>query len=76
MSETEVMQIRRSSLKPVLEANPLLAQAITDIVTERRLELDESLDHDSTDQAEVKKGMLRSIRKLFGLGKKKGEETD
>lgn len=76
MSETEVMQIRRSSLKPVLEANPLLAQAITDIVTERRLELDESLDHDSTDQAEVKNGMLRSIRKLFGLGKKKGEETD
>jgi CRP-like cAMP-binding protein len=68
--ETEVMQIRRSSLKPILEANPLLAQSITEIVAERRMKLDESHGNEVLDHAEVKKGMLLSIRKLFGLGKK------
>ncbi|HMT09812.1 MAG TPA: mechanosensitive ion channel family protein [Pyrinomonadaceae bacterium] len=74
--ETEVMQIRRNSLKPVLEANPLLAQSITDIVAERRAKLNASQDTGVTDQAEVKKGIIRSIRKLFGLSKRKGEAED
>jgi small-conductance mechanosensitive channel/CRP-like cAMP-binding protein len=76
MVETEVLQIRRSSLKPILEANPLLAQSIADIVTERRASLDASQETSPTDHAEVKKGMMRSIRQLFGLTKRKGEAED
>ncbi|MBL8182675.1 MAG: mechanosensitive ion channel family protein [Blastocatellia bacterium] len=76
MVETEVMQIRRSSLKPILEANPLLAQSITDIVAERRASLTASQEQSMADQAEVKQGMMRSIRKLFGLTKRKGETDE
>jgi len=76
MVETEVLQIRRSSLKPILEANPLLAQSIADIVAERRASLDATQETTTTDHAEVKKGMIRSIRQLFGLTKRKGEAED
>lgn len=76
MVETEVLQIRRSSLKPILEANPLLAQSITDIVAERRATLNASQEVVPADHAEVKKGMMRSIRKLFGLSNRKGETDE
>lgn len=68
--ETEVLQIKRNSLKPILEANPLLAQSIADIVAERRATLSASQEVGPADQAEVKKGMILSIRKLFGLTKR------
>lgn len=65
--ETEVMQIRRSSLKPILEGNPLLVQSITEIIATRREMLDQVATDTEVDVVEVKKGVLKSIRKFFGL---------
>ncbi|MCC6824254.1 MAG: mechanosensitive ion channel family protein [Acidobacteria bacterium] len=67
LAETEVIQIRRSALKPILEQNPLLVQSITDIIAERKEMLQEMASGSDPDPVESKKGMLRSIRKLFGL---------
>lgn len=67
--ETEVLQIRKTALKPIFEANPELVKTICDMVEERR-ELLRSLAEKSTEaEKEEEKGMLRSIRKFFGLKK-------
>ena len=65
--ETEVTQIRRTSLKPILEGNPLLVQSITDIIASRQEMLNEANSNDEVDVVEVKKSVLKSIRKFFGL---------
>ena len=65
--ETEVFQIRKNSLKPILESNPLLVQAITDRIDERRQMLDSLGEEETVDVKERKQGVIRSIRKFFGL---------
>lgn len=65
--ETEVLQIRKNALKPILESNPVLVQSITDIIDERQAMLNK-IDDDKPENAdERKKGVMRSIRKFFGL---------
>lgn len=65
--ETEVLQIRKNALKPILENNPVLVQSITDIITERLAMLTKSDDEKPENADQRKKGVLRSIRKFFGI---------
>ena len=52
LAETEVIQIRRSALKPILEQNPLLVQSITDIIAERKEMLQEMASGSDPDPVE------------------------
>jgi small-conductance mechanosensitive channel/CRP-like cAMP-binding protein len=65
--ETEVLQIRKATIKPIFEANPSLMEAISAIIEERR----ELLKTDDTKEAESDlpegKGVLRSLKKFFGI---------
>ncbi len=65
--ETEVLEIRSSALKPILEKNPTLAEAISSLVDERRelLSPDSTPDAASTEQRQ--KSVLNSLRKFFGI---------
>lgn len=65
--ETEVLQIRKNALKPILESNPLLVQAITEHIHERQAMLAKLGDEKPEDVEEQKKSVMRSIRKFFGL---------
>ena len=65
--ETEVLQIRKNALKPILESNPILVQSITDIIDERQAMLTKVDDDKAENAVERKKGVMRSIRKFFGL---------
>ncbi len=65
--ETEVLQIRKNALKPILESNPILVQSITDIIDERQAMLTKMDDDKPENVDERKKGVMRSIRKFFGL---------
>jgi CRP-like cAMP-binding protein len=65
--ETEVLRIGKESLKPIFEANPDLVSSIGEMIEERRALL-KSLTEDSAETEELKeKGILRSIRRFFGL---------
>jgi small-conductance mechanosensitive channel len=66
--ETEVLEIKHTSLKPVLEANPELVERFVDIIEERRASLTEANAQKATDAEAHKTGMFNSIRKFFGLG--------
>ncbi|MBV9241195.1 MAG: mechanosensitive ion channel family protein, partial [Acidobacteria bacterium] len=67
--ESEVLRIDKAGLKPIFESNPALVEAVSELVEERR----ELLRQSQAAQAEAetadaeRKGMLRSIRKFFGL---------
>jgi CRP-like cAMP-binding protein len=69
VEETEVLRIDKDAIKPIFEANPDLVSSIGEMIEERR-ELLRSLA-EPVDEAEVlrEKGVLRSIRRFFGLGK-------
>ncbi len=73
--ETEVLQIRKNSLKPILESNPLLVQAMTDMIDERQQVLNALNEEETAAVQERKQGVMRSIRKFFGL-RKKSDEAD
>ena len=66
--ETEVLEIKHTCLKPVLEANPELVERFVDIIEERRASLDQINAQHTTDPQASKSGMFDSIRKFFGLG--------
>ena len=66
--ETEVLEIKHTSLKPVLKANPALVERFVDIIEERRAKLTEVNAQKATDVEAHKSGMFNSIRKFFGLG--------
>ena len=64
--ETEVIQIKKSSLRPLFEANPDLMTAICQIIEERRVVLAET--HVAEDAEEVSaSGVLSSLKKFFGF---------
>jgi small-conductance mechanosensitive channel len=65
--ETEVLEIKHTCLKPVLEANPELVERFVDIIEERRAKLNEINSPHITDSQSMKSGMFDSIRKFFGL---------
>jgi small-conductance mechanosensitive channel len=66
--ETEVLEIKHTSLKPILEANPDLVERFVEIIAERRAKLMEVNAQRATDVEAHKSGMFESIRKFFGLG--------
>ncbi|HEY2865689.1 MAG TPA: mechanosensitive ion channel family protein [Pyrinomonadaceae bacterium] len=67
VEETEVLQIRKVSLRPIFEANPDLVGAISEMVEERR-EVLRSISEKETEQVgSHERGVLRSIRRFFGL---------
>lgn len=65
--ETEVLEIKHTCLKPVLEANPELVERFGNIIEERRASLTEVNAMHTTDPQSMKSGMFDSIRKFFGL---------
>ena len=65
--ETEVLQIRKNALKPILESNPVLVQSITEIIDERLAMLTMVDDEKPESADQRKKGVMRSIRKFFGI---------
>ena len=65
--ETEVLQIRRDTLKPVFENNPYLVQALSEIIEERRTLIIQKEEHRSSIARKQDKNVFRSIKKFFGL---------
>lgn len=67
VEETEVLQIRKSAIKPIFEANPELVNAVSDMVEERRELLRSLVEKATKTEEQEDRGMLRSIRRFFGL---------
>lgn len=65
--ETEVLQIKKTALKPILEENPELVESIGKIVDERRELLNPAVNSSIEPTAETDHGVLKSIRNFFGL---------
>lgn len=65
--ETEVLEIRKKALKPIIEANPDLTEAIGEIIHKRRELLNPQLATETAAADEPEKGMIRSLKKFFGL---------
>ena len=64
--ETEVIQIKKTAIRPLFEANPALMTAICTIIEERR----ELLVHKDSEEEildESASGVLSSLRKFFGF---------
>ncbi|HVF30438.1 MAG TPA: mechanosensitive ion channel family protein [Pyrinomonadaceae bacterium] len=64
--ETEVIQIKKTALRPLFEANPHLMKAISDIIEERRELLVETAEEEERID-EPTSGVLTSLRKFFGI---------
>jgi small-conductance mechanosensitive channel len=65
--ETEVIQIKKTALKPLFEVNPELMKAICDIIEERRLLLVQKEAEEEEKLKEAGSGVLSSLRKFFGM---------
>jgi small-conductance mechanosensitive channel len=66
--ESEVLRIDKVGLQPIFEGNPALVEAVSELVEERRELLIQSQPQgEDTDSDDGRKGMMRSIRKFFGL---------
>ena len=66
--ETDVMQIRKSAIKPLFEANPQLMESICAIVEERKKLLTQQKLEQTMRPSKPDTGVMSSIRKFFGLG--------
>jgi small-conductance mechanosensitive channel len=64
--ETEVLQIRKEAIKPIFENNPHLMEAIGTIIEDRRARLILPGEKERID-VEDERGVLRSLKKFFGL---------
>lgn len=67
VEETEVVQINKSALRPILEANPELVKAICDMIEQRRVLLNAEAEAESETEARKRSGVMASIRKFFGI---------
>jgi small-conductance mechanosensitive channel len=67
VEETEVLRISKSAIKPIFEANPDLVQTISEMVEERREVLRSLAEKRSDGESAQEKGMIKSIRRFFGL---------
>lgn len=65
--ETDVLQIKKTAIKPIFEANPELLTAICQIVEERRNLLAEKQSVADEIKTEAGVGIMDSIKKFFGL---------
>ena len=65
--ETEVLRIKKEALQPIFENNPALVQSICELIEERRLLLTAEAEAAVDEELASQKGVLRSIRKFFGL---------
>ena len=65
--ETEVIQIKKTALKPLFEANPELMKAICDIIEERRALLVQKETEEEEKNKQAGTGVLSSLRKFFGV---------
>ncbi|QQS42173.1 MAG: mechanosensitive ion channel [Acidobacteriota bacterium] len=66
-SETKVIEIQPSVLKPILEENPELVRIISEIIDDRRQLLIEDEEEAAAATDADAKGVIRSIRSFFGL---------
>src|SRR5688500_15099790 len=67
--ETEVIQIKKTALRPLFEANPELMKAICDIIEERRALLVQSETEEEEESRAGGSGVLSSLRRFFGFRK-------
>lgn len=67
VEETEVVQINKSALKPIFEANPELVESICKMIEERRAILNAQSPDKAVHETKRDKGVLGSIRKFFGM---------
>jgi CRP-like cAMP-binding protein len=66
--ETQVLQIGKFCLKPILDNNPALINTLGKIIEERREMLaQKEQHHDKAKVGEQDKTVFKSIRKFFGL---------
>ncbi len=65
--ETEVIQIKKTALKPLFEANPDLMKAICDIIEERRELLVQREAAEEETSGDDGSRVLSSLRKFFGF---------
>lgn len=65
--ETEVLEIDNLCLKPILEDNPDLAAALSQIIAERRTAIDKLESETTEDKVKDKASVFNSIKKFFGL---------
>jgi small-conductance mechanosensitive channel/CRP-like cAMP-binding protein len=69
--ETKILRIKKSAVKPLLDDNPDLVQAFSDIIAERQLAL-QNINKDSLEERHVSdesKSFVRLIKDFFGLNK-------
>lgn len=66
IEETEVLEIGHAAMKQVFDTNPDLVESLSYIIAERRQGLVASEDISATD-AEQSAGLLKSIRRFFGM---------
>ena len=64
--ETEVIQIKKSAIRPLFEVNPDLMKAICDIIEERRALLVQTEEQEEQSK-DADSGVLSSLRKFFGF---------
>jgi len=65
--EVDVLEIRKSAIKPIFESNPELMSAVYEIIEERKLLLKTEDEVKGTDDKDRKAGVLGSIRRFFGI---------
>lgn len=65
--ETEVLRIKKEALKPIFENNPDLVGSICELIEERRQLLNAEAEAAVEEELASQKGVLRSIRRFFGL---------
>lgn len=68
VEETEVIQINKTALKPIFEANPELVSMVYESIEERRALLRAEAENPVSKDVVEKTNVLRSIRRFFGLG--------
>jgi small-conductance mechanosensitive channel/CRP-like cAMP-binding protein len=66
VEETEVLEIGHAAMKQVFDTNPDLVESLSYIIAERRQGLAASEDH-STAEEDESAGLLRSIKRFFGM---------
>ncbi len=67
-SETQVIEIKPETLKPILETNPELVRIISEIIEDRRKLLAEKFLELKSKTNVEKTGVLGNVKKFFGLG--------
>lgn len=65
--ETEVLQIKKSAFKAILQTNPDLVKSIVEIIEERKELLKPEAEHADGPHDEKRRGVVGSIRSFFGL---------